>query len=107
MRREVNQQEQELERLKRKLELRQNEEFAVEDDVFRKTSNITSSKTEMEQITEECAFEMMKQHQYRYMINRIQRDPIATKIKANELHESYASKQAILEEETEKNRKAK
>jgi len=41
------------------------------------------------------------------MINRIQKDTIATKIKASELHESYASKQAILEEETEKNRKAK
>lgn len=41
------------------------------------------------------------------MINRIQRDLIATKIRANELHESYDSKQAILEEETEKNGKAK
>jgi hypothetical protein len=60
VRRDVNQQEQELERLKRKLEQKQNEEFAVEDDVFRKTSNISSTKTEMEEITEECAYEMMK-----------------------------------------------
>lgn len=50
---------------------------------------------------------MMKQHQYKYMLSRIQKDLIATKIKANELHESYASKKIILEEETEKNRKAK
>jgi len=41
------------------------------------------------------------------MLSRIQKDLIATKIKANELHESYASKKIILEEETEKNRKAK
>ena len=32
---------------------------------------------------------------------------VKTQIKANELHESYASKQVILEDETEKNRKAK
>ena len=54
--------EQELERLKRKLEQQQNEEFAVEDEIYQKTSDITSSKSEIEQITEECAFEMMKQH---------------------------------------------
>jgi len=41
------------------------------------------------------------------MLTRIQKDLIATKIRANELHESYASKKYILEEETEKSRKAK
>ena len=71
VRRDVNLKEQEFERLKRKLEQQQNEEFSVEDDVYRKTSNIMSSKTEMEQITEECAYEQMKQHQYKYMLNRI------------------------------------
>ena len=48
VRREVNLKEKELEKLKRKLEQQQNEEFAVEDEIYRKTSNITSSKTEME-----------------------------------------------------------
>ena len=62
VRRDVNLKEQELERLKRKLEQQQNEEFAVEDEIYQKTSDITPSKSEMEQITEECAFEMMKQH---------------------------------------------
>ena len=51
-------------------------------------------------------FEMMKQRQYKHMIQRIQADLIATKIKVNEKQESYASKLAILEEETEKKRKA-
>jgi hypothetical protein len=50
-----------LEKLKRKLEQHQNEEYAVEDDVFRKTTNISSTKSEMEQITEQCQFELMKQ----------------------------------------------
>jgi len=49
---------------------------------------------------------MMKQRQYKHMIQRIQADLIATKIKVNEKQESYASKLAILEEETEKKRKA-
>lgn len=79
----------------------------MEDDVFRKTSNINHTKSEKDSITEECEFEQLKQQQYKYMINRIQRDLIATKIRANELHESYDSKQAILDEETEKNGKAK
>ena len=40
------------------------------------------------------------------MIHRIQQDLIAMKIKVNDRQESHASKLAILEEETEKKRKA-
>jgi hypothetical protein len=33
----------------------------VEDDVFRKTSNINHTKSEKDSITEECEFEQLKQ----------------------------------------------
>lgn len=71
-----------------------------------KVNGIAETKDEMEQIKEASDFEMMKQRQYKHMIMRIQSDLIATKIKVNEQQESYASKLAILEEETEKKRKA-
>lgn len=64
------------------------------------------TSADMAAIKEASDFEMMKQRQYKHMIQRIQADLIATKIKVNEKQESYASKLAILEEETEKKRKA-
>lgn len=50
---------------------------------------------------------MMLQSTYEHMIDRMQRDMIAKQIEANEKLESYKSKLAIMEEETEKNRSAK
>ena len=41
------------------------------------------------------------------MIDRMGRDMIAKQIEANDKHDSYKSKIAIMEEETEKNRSAK
>jgi len=64
------------------------------------------TSADMAAIKEASDFEMMKQRQYKHMIQRIQADLISTKIKVNEKQESYASKLAILEEETEKKRKA-
>jgi hypothetical protein len=64
------------------------------------------SKQEMDDIKEASDFEMMKQRQYKHMIQRIQADLIAMKIKVNEKQDSYQSKQTILDEETEKKRKA-
>lgn len=64
------------------------------------------SKQEMDDIKEASDFEMMKQCQYKHMIHRIQADLIAMKIKVNEKQESHQSKLSILEEETEKKRKA-
>lgn len=104
--RQVESKEKDLDRLKRKLEQQQNEENFIEDDVFLKQTGITDTKDEMMQIKEASDFEMMKQRQYKHMIQRIQADLIATKIKVNERQESYQSKLAILEEETEKKRKA-
>ena len=78
----------------------------IEDDVAFKQANIDDTKEEMDRYKEESDFEMMKQRQYKHMIQRIQADLIATKIKVNEKQESYQSKLAILEEETEKKRKA-
>lgn len=106
MRRQVEAKETELEKVKCKLEHHQNEEYAIEDDVYRKTTDIADSKQEKDEIKEASDFELMKQRQYKHMIQRIQQDLIATKIKVNEKQDSYNSKLAILEEETEKKRKA-
>ena len=104
--RQVTAKEKELDRLKRRLEQQQNEECFIEDVNYDVETEITSTKDEMEKIKEASDFEMMKQRQYKHMIQRIQADLIATKIKVNEKQESYQSKLAILEEEIEKKRKA-
>lgn len=61
VRRQVEAKEQELEKVKRRLETQQNEEFYIEDDVYRKDNGIQESKTEMEEIKEASDFEQMKQ----------------------------------------------
>lgn len=106
VRRQVEAKEQDLEKVKRKLEHQQNEEYHIEEEVYQKSNGIMDSKTEMDEIKEAAEFEMMKQRQYKHMIQRIQQDLIAMKIKVNDRQESHASKLAILEEETEKKRKA-
>lgn len=58
-------------------------------------------------IKDEHDFELMFQRTYNHMIERIKRDLIALQIKANELHESHKQKEAIMYEESEKNRKSK
>ena len=68
------------------------EEFNVEDNIYRKTTFMKSTQSELEQIKEEHDFELMFQRQYYHMLDRMKKDLISTQIKANELHESYKQK---------------
>ena len=89
VRRQVEAKEEELSRVKRKLEHQQNEEYFIEDDVFQKSNSIQESLTESQKIKEASEFELMKQRQYKHMIQRIQQDLIAMKIKVSRKQESY------------------
>jgi chromosome segregation ATPase len=83
VRRQVEAKEEELSRVKRKLEHQQNEEYFIEDDVYQKSNSIQESLTESQKIKEASEFELMKQRQYKHMIQRIQQDLIAMKIKVS------------------------
>jgi Fe2+ transport system protein B len=61
VRRQVEAKEEELSRVKRKLEHQQNEEYFIEDDVYQKSNTIQESLTESQQIKEASEFELMKQ----------------------------------------------
>ena len=97
----------ELEELKKKLEMAKNDETTVEDSNYRKNSGLKNTKGQLDTLKDNHDMEMMLQRTYKHMINRMQQDLIACQISANELHESHKSKMAISEEETDKNRKAK
>ena len=58
-------------------------------------------------IKEEHEFELMYQRCYQHMIERMKKDLIAIKIKANELGDSYKQKESIMNDESEKSRKTK
>ena len=60
----------------------------------------------MDQIKEAADFELMKQRQYQFMIQRISQDLVAMKIHVNDAQESYQQKLTVLQEETEKKQKA-
>ena len=93
--------------LQKKLEMAKNDEANVEDSNFRKTNGLKSTKSQLQELKDTHDMELMLQRTYKHMMNRMQQDLIACQIQANELHESHKSKMAILDEETEKNRKAK
>lgn len=99
--------ERELEELKKKLEQKSEEEYKVEDALYRRTNFIQTAEDELSMIRDEHDFEMMFQRTYNHMIERMKRDLIALQIKANEMHESDKQKEAIMYEESEKSRKAK
>lgn len=74
---------------------------------MRKANGLHVTGGGLENIKETHDHELMVQRSYKHMINRMHQDLIATQIKAQELQESYKSKQAIADEEANKNRKAK
>ena len=79
----------------------------IEDTNMKKTNGLKNTGDGLENIKETHDFEIMLQRTYKHMIDRMHKDLIATQIKAQELQESYKSKQAIAAEEADKNRKAK
>lgn len=103
----VKEKERELDDLRKKADNKSEEEFKFEDSLFRKTSFMKSTDDELAQIREEHDFELMFQRSYQHVIERMKRDLIAVRIEANELHESQKQKEAIMAEESEKNRRSK
>lgn len=71
VRRQVEAKEKDLDKVKRKLEYHQNEEYAIEDAVYHKKADLHESKQQQDEIKEASDFELMKQRQYKHMIQRI------------------------------------
>lgn len=93
--------------MQKKLEQKNNEEVVVEDTLFRKTYNIKSTSTELDDIKLEHDFELMYQRSYYHILDRMKKDLIATQLKSAEMQDSFKSKEKIQTEESEKARKAK
>jgi chromosome segregation ATPase len=85
----VREKERELEELKKKLEQKGDEEYKVEDALYKKSNNILSAEDELAQIRDEHDFELMFQRTYYHMIERMKRDLIALQIEANDMHDSH------------------
>mmetsp|Transcript_27482 Transcript_27482/g.20641 ORF Transcript_27482/g.20641 Transcript_27482/m.20641 type:complete len:84 (+) Transcript_27482:253-504(+) len=73
----VRQKEAELEEVKKKLDLANEDELNVEDENFRKTNYLKTTDEELEIIKEEQEFEMMFQRSYLHMLDRMKKDLIA------------------------------
>ena len=97
----------ELDNLKRKLEKAGEEEIFITQKNINTEEAKNSYKTEFEQLQEEHDFEKLTQAQYEHMLKRMKQDLISSQLRSQELKESMKSKQDILTEETEKQRKAK
>ena len=87
--------ERELEELKKRLELKGDEEYKVEDQLFRKTNVIMTAEDELSMIKDEHDFELMFQRTYYHMIDRIKKDIIAINIVAREVRESHKQKEIV------------
>lgn len=83
------------------------EEFKVEDSLYRKTTFMQSTQDELGMIKDEHDFELMFQRSYYHMIDRMKKDLVSLSIKSNEMQDSYKQKEQIATEETDKSRKAK
>jgi hypothetical protein len=92
----VREKENELEELKKKLEQKGEEEYKVEDALFRKTNYIVSAEDELSMIRDEHDFELMFQRSYYHMIDRIKKDIIALNISAYDLRDSNKQKEIIM-----------
>jgi hypothetical protein len=87
--------ERELEEIKKRLEQKGDEEYKVEDQLFRKTNVIMSAEDELSMIKDEHDFELMFQRTYYHMIDRIKKDIISINIVAREVHESHKQKEIV------------
>ena len=87
--------ERELEELKKRLDLKGDEEYKVEDQLFRKTNVIITAEDELSMIKDEHDFELMFQRSYYHMIDRIKKDIISINIVAREVRESHKQKEIV------------
>jgi hypothetical protein len=87
--------ERELEEIKKRLEQKGDEEYKVEDQLFRKTNVIVTAEDELSMIKDEHDFELMFQRTYYHMIDRIKKDIISVNIVAREVRESHKQKETV------------
>lgn len=85
----------ELEEIKKRLEQKGDEEYKVEDQLFRKTNVIVSAEDELSMIKDEHDFELMFQRTYYHMIDRVKKDIISITVVAREVHESNKQKEIV------------
>ena len=87
--------ERELEEIKKRLEQKGDEEYKVEDQLFRKTNVIVTAEDELSMIKDEHDFELMFQRSYYHMIDRIKKDIISINIVSREVRESHKQKEVV------------
>ena len=98
----MQQRQQELDDLKRKLAKTTEEEIYLAQTESEKTGTAHAVKSELEGLQEEHAFEKLTQHQYMHMLGRMKADLISSQLRSQDLKDSMKSKKEIAEEETEK-----
>jgi len=83
------------------------EEQKVEQDTGGAQLETEETKQELGQVKERHDFEMLFQHQYQHMLDRMKKDLISLQLESNDLTESLKSKRIIITDEMNKHRKAK
>ena len=71
------------------------EEYKVEDQLFRQTNVILTAEDELSLIRDDHDFELMYQRSYYHMIDRLKKDTIAVNIQAREVRESHKQKEVV------------
>ena len=72
-----------------------------------KASTTQGNKGELEALVEEHDFQKMTTESYQHMLKRMKADLISSQLRSQELKDSYKSKSDILNDESDKQRKAK
>jgi hypothetical protein len=75
--------------------LKGDEEYKVEDQLFRQTNVILTAEDELSLIRDDHDFELMYQRSYYHMIDRLKKDTIAVNIQAREVRESHKQKEVV------------
>jgi chromosome segregation ATPase len=83
------------------------QETQAEGPVFQIQSRLETLNDQYDTTCQKIDEEQLTQATYKYMLERLEKDMIATKIKSTELDASVKSKKAILDLESQKNRKTK
>ena len=93
--------------MKRQLEKAGEQEIFLTEMNQLKQGTQTQNQSELEALKEEHAFEKLTQDQYEHMLDRMKKDLISSQLRSQELYKSMKSKSEIVNEETEKQRRAK
>lgn len=96
-----------LEEKKKELDQVKLDESNISEQCSRMSDGLQHTEESLKMVERRHSFALLDQRTYVHMIARMRADLIASKIKMNEMQESYKSKKQIFEEEADKNRQAK